>query len=64
MASMIAFLQGKKTHIVVFLYILLTMFSGNGADASLLDGLNTENMQQALPALLVSTLKAAWDRKD
>lgn len=63
MESMISFLQGKKTHIVVFLYILLTMFSGNGADATLLDGLNTGNMQQALPALLVSTLKAAWDRK-
>lgn len=64
MGNAISFLQGKKTHILVLVYVLLVMFSGGGDEAGVLDGFNDENLKKALPALMLSTLKAAWDRKE
>lgn len=63
MEGFITFLQNKKTHLVVLVYVLLKLFTGGGDEAGVLEGFNTDNLVTILPTLIVSTLKAAWDRK-
>jgi len=59
-----AFLAGKKTHLLVLVYVLFVLVTG-GAPAGSEDaiaGLDPAAIQNALLGLMISTAKAAFDR--
>lgn len=53
MDSVLKFLSGKKTYLLVVLYVVLQLASGGG-----LDDLNVENIQDLVLAAMVATLRA------
>lgn len=64
MNSFLTMLQGKKTHILVLIYVIVVLLGGGtSGEADILGGIDAGQLQQSLMALMVSTLKAAWDRR-
>ncbi len=57
-------LEGKKTHLVVLAFVILTLFTGAAPEGSedALAGMDVDARQKSLLSLVVSTVKAAIDR--
>jgi hypothetical protein len=54
--------KGKKTYLLVLLYVILVLCTGVEPDEGVISSLNPEKLQEALMGLMVATGKAAWDR--
>ena len=65
MAKILALLQGKKTHLLVIALLLLQLVGGVSAPEGGLDfsQLTDADLQKMVATGLISTLKAAWDRR-
>jgi len=65
MKNLIGWFQGKKTHLLVLGLVLLQLFNGGaGAEGFNLTNIDAGNLQQMFLTALISTVKAAWDRKN
>lgn len=53
-------LKGKKTHILVILFVAFSLFNGQDPTATL--GIDPDALEQSLGALMVSTVKMGLDR--
>lgn len=64
MNEAIAFLQGKKTHLLVLLVLVLQIAGAvsDGAGGVSVGDINTGDIQGVLLTLMISTAKAAFDR--
>ena len=62
MDKILEFLKGKKTYLLVLLYVALTLALGVDPDQGVIAGMDPEAIQSALMGLMVATAKAAWDR--
>jgi hypothetical protein len=55
-------LKGKKTYLLVLLYVILVLATGVDADETVISSLDPDKLKEALMGLMVATGKAAWDR--
>ena len=63
MDKFIEFFQGKKTYILVLIYVILVLATGKeGPAETAIGGLDPAAIKEALLGLMVATAKAAWDR--
>jgi len=64
MNSVLEFLKGKKTYILVAIYILVVLVTGDTYidDTNILSGIDAEALKEILLAAMVATGKAAFDR--
>lgn len=65
-AGMQKILAGKKTHILVLIAVVLTLFGVDTADGGIsmsLEAIDLDRLQIAVKEAGVSAVKAAWDRK-
>jgi len=57
------FLAGKKTYLLVLVYVILVLATGtDGPKDDALLGIDPDALKEALLGLMVATGKAAWDR--
>ena len=62
MDSIQEFFKGKKTYLLVLLYVILVLATGVEPDETLISSLDPDKLKEALMGLMVATGKAAWDR--
>ena len=62
MNTILEFLKGKKTYLLVLLYVILVLVTGVEGDETILSSLDPDKLKEAVLGLVVATGKAAFDR--
>ena len=62
MNTILEFLKGKKTYLLVLLYTILVLVTGVEGDETILSSLDPDKLKEAVLGLVVATGKAAFDR--
>ena len=62
MDNILAWFEGKKTILLALIYMIFALATGQEVDETAVAGFDPAAIKESLMALMIATVKAAWDR--